>query len=163
MPRSSSSNAKIIDLLIQAYNAELETVMNYLASSVNLDGVRAEQIKSSLAKDVPAELGHAQQLARRIKILGGSVPGSQALEWSQDSLQPPKDSTDVVAVIRGVIAAEEDAVATYERIIKACEGADYPTQELAIQILGDEQEHRQEFLGFLKEYERDRSGGRRRK
>lgn len=146
----------IIALLIRAYNAELETVMNYLANSVHLDGVRAEQIKASLAADVTAELGHAQLIAKRIKTIGGTIPGSQALNWNQRSLQPPKDSTDVVAVIKGVIEAEEDAIDMYERIIKACEGSDYVTQDLAITILADEQEHRREFVGFLKEYDRSR-------
>ena len=143
----------IVNLLIGAYNAELETVMNYLAHSVNLDGVRAEQIKSSLAADVPAELGHAQILAKRMKTIGGVVPGSLALDWSQRMLQPPKKSTDIVAVIKGVIAAEEDAISRYTEIIKACDGEDYVTQDMAITILADEQEHRREFVGFLKEYE----------
>ena len=153
---SHSGDDSIIALLIRAYNAELETVMNYLANSVHLDGVRAEQIKASLAADVTAELGHAQLLAKRVKTLGGDIPGSQQLKWNQRSLQPPKDSTDVVAVIKGVIDAEEAAIAMYESIIKACEGADYVTQDLAITILGDEQEHRREFIGFLKEYDRSR-------
>jgi len=90
MPAKTKISDKIIKLLIDAYNAELETVMNYIANSVNLDGVRAEQIKSSLLKDVPAELGHAQLLARRIKTIGGQVPGSLALSWNQKSLQPPR-------------------------------------------------------------------------
>jgi bacterioferritin len=143
----------IIDLLIGAYNAEIETVMNYIAQSVNLDGVRAEQIKESLLADVPTELGHAQTLAKRIKTIGGIVPGSLQLKsWTQKRLQPSKDTTDVVAVIKGVIAAEEDAIETYQHIIDVCEGDDYVTQEMAIRILGDEQEHRREFVGFLKEY-----------
>ncbi|MCI0365845.1 MAG: hypothetical protein L0Y44_06965 [Phycisphaerales bacterium] len=153
---AAGSNADIIKLLIKAYNAELETVMNYIANSVNLDGVRAEQIKASLAADVSAELGHAQTLARRIKTLGGAAPGSQNLRWTQDSLQPPKDSTDVVSVIKGVIEAEENAIETYQTIIRTCEGIDYVTQDVAITILADEQEHRREFIGFLKEYERAR-------
>jgi len=152
MPAKSSQNTTIIKLLIDAYNAELETVMNYIANSVNLDGVRAEQIKSSLLADVPAELGHAQLIARRIKTIGGQVPGSLALSWEQKMLQPPKDTTDLVKVIKGVIAAEESAIAMYEKIIKACDGKDYVTQDMAITILADEQEHRQEFVGFLKEY-----------
>lgn len=63
-----------------------------------------------------------------------------------------KDSTDLVKVIKGVIAAEESAIGMYEKIIKACEGKDYVTQDMAVTILADEQEHRQEFVGFLKEY-----------
>ena len=52
----------------------------------------------------------AQQLAQRIKTIGGRVPGSMENEAGQKYLQPPKDTTDVVAVIRGVIAAEEAGV-----------------------------------------------------
>lgn len=143
---------KIIAELITSYRMELETVMNYLANSTNLDGVRAEEIKKSLAADITAELGHAQTLARRIKTLGGQVPGSLAFTWDQRSLQPPPDQTDVVTVIRGVIEAEEGAIAQYNKIIKLCEGTDYVTQDTCIQLLGDEEEHRREFIGFLKEY-----------
>ena len=32
---------------------------------------------------------------------------------------------------------------------------DYATEDLAITLMADEQEHRREFVGFLKEYEAD--------
>ena len=145
---------QIIQELIKAYSAELETVENYMAASVNLDGVRSDVIKKSLAADIAAELGHAQQLAARVKTIGGTVPGSLTLHRDQDYLQPPPDTTDVVTVIKGVIAAEESAIAQYNKIIKMCDGVDYATQDLAIELLGEEEEHRREFLGFLKEYEK---------
>lgn len=145
---------EIIQALEEAYWKELETVQNYIANSVNLDGVRAEEIKAALAGDVAAELGHAQQLARRIKVLGGTVPGSYEFKARQKGLQPPKDTTDVVSVIRGVIAAEEDAIDGYNRIIELCEGVDYVTQDLAITLLADEEAHREQFRSFLKEYEK---------
>lgn len=147
-------NSKIIENLTVAYAMELETVQNYIAASVNLDGVRSDVIKKALAADVAAELMHAQQLATRIKTIGGIVPGSLALPRGQKSLQPGKDTTDVVAVIKGVIAAEEAAIAQYNRLIKLCDGVDYVTQDLVIQILGGEEDHRREFIGFLKEYEK---------
>ena len=148
----ADSRNQIITELTTAYRMELETVMNYLANSTNLDGVRAEEIKKSLAADITAELGHAEMLARRIKTLGGQVPGSLALRWEQRGLQPPQDSTDLVTVIQGVIEAEDTAVQQYNKIIKLCEGTDYVTQDICIQLLGDEEEHRREFVGFLTEY-----------
>ncbi len=156
-PSNTESNEKIISLLQKSYNAELETVMNYLANAVNLDGIRAEHIKASLQADVAEELAHAQQLAARIKVIGGTVPGSLKLKWTQEAMQPPSSSTDVLAVIKGVIAAEEAAIAGYEAIIRACEGTDYVTQDLAITLLSDEQKHRREFIGYLKEIEASRS------
>ena len=146
--------AAIVDALAAAYNGELETVANYIANSENLDGVRAKHIKTALAADIAEELSHAQVLAKRIKTVGGRVPGSQALRMTQSALQPPADSTDVVAVIKGVIEAEETAIAGYRRLIEVSgDGVDPVTEDLAITLMGDEEEHRREFIGFLKEYE----------
>jgi bacterioferritin len=147
-----SVEKKIVDELIVAYWAELETVQNYLANSNNLDGVRAEEIKKALAADVTEEIGHAQQIAGRIRVLGGTVPGSAQFKAQQKTLQPPKDSTDVVSVIQGVIDAEQSAIEQYQKIIELCDGVDYPTQDLCITLMADEQNHLREFRGFLKEY-----------
>jgi bacterioferritin len=140
-----------IALLLESYSMELETVMNYLANSVNLDGVRAEEIKKSLGADVPGEIAHAQQLANRIKQLGGHIPGSASLTMG-GQIQPVTDTTDVVGVIKSVIAAEEAACAQYKKVIKAVDGEDYVTQDLCIRLLADEEEHLVQFKGFLKEY-----------
>lgn len=147
------SKENIIKELKIAYEMELETVQSYIAASVNLDGVMSKIVKQELKDDIPEELGHAQKLAERIKVLDGVVPGSFELERNQKSLQPTEDSTDVIAIIKGVIEAEEGAIAQYRKIIEICDGVDYVTQDLAIAILADEEEHRREFVGFLKEFE----------
>jgi bacterioferritin len=147
-----ATKEQIVANLAKAYNMEVETVMNYLAISLDLEGVRAEFIKQALSTDIQEELTHAQQLGNRIKQLGGSVPGSLKLKMEQQCLQPPADSTDVVEVIRGVIRAEEEAIAQYRLIIKQTEGEDYVTQDLAITLQAAEEEHRQQFEGYLKEY-----------
>lgn len=147
-------NKSIIAELTRAYWMELETVVNYLANSVNLDGVRAEEIKKSLAADITEELNHATQLANRIKTIDGYVPGSEHFLVGQKTLQPPEDTTDVVSVIKGVIDAEESAIAQYEKIIRLCDGYDFVSQDMCITLLADEQQHRREFIGFLKEYEK---------
>lgn len=144
----------IVTELKRAYAAELETVQNYLANSIDLDGVRAEEIKKSLAADIQEELGHATMLAKRIKVLGGRVPGSLELEREQKYLQPPSDSTDLITVIKGVIAAEDGAIEQYGKIIRLCDQVDFVTQDLVVGILGDEQEHRRAFVGYLTEFEK---------
>lgn len=152
------ANEEIIKELKIAYGMELETVQNYIAASVNLDGVRSDVIKKALAADITEELGHAQAIAKRIKTIGGKVPGSLALDRRQKSLQPLEDTTDVVGVIRGVIEAEEGAIAQYNKIIRICDGVDYVTQDMAITLLSGEEDHLREFMGFLTEYEKGRHG-----
>ena len=134
---------------------ELETVANYLADSVNLDGVRSELVKSALADDIAEELGHATKLANRIKQLGGLVRGAAKLEFSHSHLDERNETTDVIAVIKGAIADESAAIELYEQIINATDGVDFVTQDICIEILRDEEKHLTLFDGFLKEFDRE--------
>src|SRR5919201_5108262 len=143
----------IIELLKKAYWMEIESVMSYIAASTNPDGVRAQEIVESLQGDIQEELGHAQQFASRIKELYGVVPGSLEFQAEQSYLQPPEHQTDLVHVIKGVIEAETGAIEHYNRIIEACDGVDWVTQDMVIDILRDEEGHRRLFEGYLREYE----------
>ncbi|GAB4289087.1 MAG: hypothetical protein Kow0098_06850 [Ignavibacteriaceae bacterium] len=149
-----SDKKEIVDNLIKSYWMEIETVINYISNSVNLDGVRAEEIKKSLAADITEEISHAQTLAKRIKELDGLVPGSMDFKAEQKYLQTRTDTTDVVSVIEGVIEAENGAIEQYNKIIKLCDGVDYVTQDMCIGLLAMEESHRIEFRGFLKEYKK---------
>ncbi len=150
---NAEARERVVALLIKAYWMEIETVMSYISASVNLDGVRAQEIKESLAEDIQEELGHAQQFADRIKELYGVVPGSQDFVAEQSFLQPPAEQTDVIHVIRGVIEAETGAIEHYTRIVEEADGVDPVTQDMVIAILRDEQGHRRLFEGFMREYE----------
>src|SRR5690349_15755253 len=130
---------------------EIETVMNYITNSANPDGVRAQEIISSLQEDIQEELGHAQQFAARIKELYGVVPGSMDFTAEQGYLQPPEHQTDITHVIKGVIEAESGAIDFYNQIIEETETVDPVTQDMVIAILRDEEGHRRLFEGFLRE------------
>jgi bacterioferritin len=150
---NTEKREEVIELLKKAYWMEIETVMSYIANSVNPDGVRAQEIRESLEQDVQEELGHAQQFAERIKELYGVVPGSLEFAAEQSYLQPPDHQVDVVHIIKGVIEAEQGAIEHYSRIIEVTDGADPVTQDMVIAILRDEQGHKRLFEGFLREYE----------
>jgi bacterioferritin len=144
---------EIVGLLTKAYWMEMETVMSYLSLSAHIDGIRAEEIAEALAGDVTEELGHARRFAERIKELYGTPPGSLEFTAEQTYLQPPEDPTDVVSVIKGVIQAEAGAIEHYTRIIEACDGVDWATQDMVIEILRDEEGHMRTFERYLAEYE----------
>jgi bacterioferritin len=150
---NTEKREEIVELLKRAYWMEIETVMSYIANSVNPDGVRAQEIIESLQQDIQEELGHAQQFAARIKELYGVVPGSSEFAAEQTYLQPPEHQTDIVHVIKGVIEAETGAIEHYNRIIEATDGVDFVTQDMVIAILRDEEGHRRLFEGYLREYE----------
>ena len=150
---STEKREQIVEMLKKAYWMEIETVMSYIANSVNPDGVRAQEIIESLNEDIQEELGHAQQFAARIKELYGVVPGSMDFTPEQTYLQPPAHQTDVVHVVRGVIEAETGAIEHYNELIELTEGVDPVTNDMIIAILRDEEQHRRLFEGYLREYE----------
>ena len=82
--RSASSS---IEMLKKAYWMEIETVMSYIANTINPDGVRAREVVENLEQDIQEELGHAQQFGSRIKELYGVVPGS--LDFTARAELPP--------------------------------------------------------------------------
>jgi bacterioferritin len=149
----AAQREELLELLRKAYWMEIETVMSYIANSINPDGVRAQEIIESLQQDIQEELGHAQQFAARIKELYGVVPGSMDFTAEQDYLQPPEHQTDIVHVIKGVIEAETGAIEHYNHIIEQTDGVDWVTQDMVVTILHDEEGHRRLFEGYLREYE----------
>jgi bacterioferritin len=149
----SAEREELIEMLKKAYWMEMETVMSYTAGSINPDGVRAQEIVESLEEDIQEELGHAQRFAHRIKELYGVVPGTLEFQAEQSYLQPPEHQTDIVHVIKGVIEAETGAIEHYNHIIEFTDGLDFVTQDMVIEILGDEEGHRRLFEGYLREYE----------
>jgi bacterioferritin len=144
---------ELLEMLQKAYWMEIETVMSYVANSINPDGVRAQEIIESLKADVQEELGHALQFGTRIKELYGVVPGSMEFSPEQKYLQPPPEQTDIVHVIKGVIEAETGAIEHYNKIIEFTDEIDPVTNDMVITILRDEEGHKRLFEGFLREYE----------
>ena len=144
---------KLLGMLTKAYWMEIETVMNYLSTSINPDGVRAREVVEHVEKEIQEELGHAKQFGDRIKELYGVVPGSMDFAPEQKYLQPPDQQTDVVSIIKGVIEAEKGAIEHYSKVVEFCDDADLVTQDMVIDILRDEQGHLRLFEGFLREFE----------
>lgn len=141
----------LIEMLHTAYRMELEIVMSYLASAINAQGIRAQGVAASLRTDIHGELDHAQRFAERIAQLQGLVPGPLDFRAQRSYLQPAATSTDVIHVLTGLIDAHIDAIEHYDRIIEVSEGIDWVTHHLAIEILQDEEGHRQLFQGYLRE------------
>ena len=59
----------------------------------------------------------------------------------------------MLAVIDGVIEAEAGAIDHYMKIIETCDGVDWATQDMVIEILRDEESHLRTFERYRREFE----------
>ena len=55
------------------------------------------------------------------------------------------------STLLGAIKSEDAAIAQYERIIRLCDGHDFVTLDLVIELLIDERERRQRLAALLAE------------
>ena len=142
---------EIIAALKRAYAGEFETLQNYVAHGVHLQGTVPEVIGTSLEASISQKLKNVRRLARRINVLGGRVPGSLELPRIQDYLQPAAEKADALTVIDGVLRASAAAIAGYETIIALTEGNDYLTQDLVIDLLSHERDLHKLFTSLLRD------------
>jgi ferritin-like protein len=145
---------KVSEILVElqiSYATEIEIIQDYLANATDLEGARAEPIKELFDEQVQTALGHARRLAKRIKALAGRVPRSSELSTVPKDLPPPGDITDVDSALIGAIKSEDAAIAQYERLIRLCDGHDFVTLDLVIELLVDEREGRQRLVALLAE------------
>lgn len=150
------TDKKVKELLEKAYFAEVETIINYMSWSVNLETFDGRDVAEELEKDITEEQNHALRLGKRLKMLGYNVKPSFEIRknFEQEKLNNIHHNENVESVIRGVIAAEEDAIKTYKELITiARKNEDYGTARLAEELLIDEEEHLQEFKDLLKEFQ----------
>ena len=139
--------SEIVAELKSSYAAEIEVIVNYLAQATNLEGPRAEPIKEWLDEEVQTALGHARRLARRINVLEGKVPTSRELSRVQKASCPV--AADANHVLLDAIKAADATITRYERIIELCDGRDFVTLDLIIELLVDERERKQRLIAFL--------------
>jgi ferritin-like protein len=138
--------SEIVAELKVSYAAEIEVIEIYLAQASNLEGPRAEPIKEWLDLEVETGLSHARRLARRINALEGKVPASPKLSKLQK--ESAAGATDVDSVLLGAIKTADTAITQYEKIIELCDGHDFVTLDLVIELLVDERERKQQLMGF---------------
>jgi bacterioferritin len=140
----------VVELQI-SYATEIETIQNYLANAADLEGARAEAIKELFDEQVQTALGHARRLAKRINALGGRVPRSSELPRIHKDLPLPIDTTDVDSALIDAIKSQDAAIAQFDRIIRICDGHDFVTIDLVIELLVDQRERRQRLVELLAE------------
>ena len=152
--------SEVVAELRISYATEIEIIENYLANAANLEGgARAEAIKNLFDEEVSTALGHARRLAKRINTLEGRVPGPLELPRADKGLRPP-DVADVDIAVHDAIESEDAAIAQYEQIIRFCDGHDFVTLDLAIELLVDERERRQRLVSLLQGSNVDSAQGR---
>jgi bacterioferritin len=122
---------KILGLLNQALADELAAIFQYMWHHFQGEGIESSSIRDLFRATALDEMRHAEVLAERITLLGGTPTHQPG---------PIKFGGDLRKMLKDDLDGEEEAVTFYRDAVKVC-GDDPTTRRLFETLLEDEERH----------------------
>lgn len=142
-PKEANTNQVLIDGLNGDLSREYSAAIQYIQHAAVITGAQYMAIAEEMLVHADEEMGHAKELANKIDYIGG-VPVVE--------ITPAKTSTDPLEMIAQDKASEEEAIQRYKERIKQAEDAgEVAIKQMLIEILSDEEEHRNDLMIALGE------------
>lgn len=136
-----STNSELLDGLNHAMNREVSTFLRYLLQASKIKGAEWSSVREIYKKEVMDEIGHAQYLADKIVMLGGTPR-------LKPDLSPPPD--DIREMLKRDIAEEQVDVKGYQKLAAMAEKEGLAELKIRMEDqAADEARHAEEMLRLL--------------
>ncbi len=141
---------KVIGLLNEALATELVCVLRYKFHYYMASGIHSQSVKEEFLEHANEEQQHADQIAERIKQLGGK-PEMNPDILSGRSHSEYKEGNSLADMIREDLIAERIAIESYRDIIRFLGDKDPTSKRLMEEVLAKEEEHADDLADLLVE------------
>jgi bacterioferritin len=139
---------KAIGILNEALATEIVCVLRYRFHYYMATGIHSTAVADEFAEHAAEEQQHAEQIAERIKQLGGK-PDLNPATLVQRSHSEYKEGTSLIDMIREDLVAERIAIESYREIIQFFGDEDPTSRVLMEEILAKEEEHADDLADLL--------------
>lgn len=141
----------VTDILNEALATELVCVLRYKRHFFMASGSNAQSAAAEFLEHANQEQQHADQIAARIVQLGGEPDFSpEGLATRSHAEYVEGDS--LIDMIKEDLVAERIAIDSYREIIAWLGTRDPTTRRMMEEVLAVEEEHAEDLLGLLDEY-----------
>lgn len=143
---------EIVDLLNQGIAAELNDAYRYLSLAKLASGIHSGAVAELFERTAQDEWGHVALLMERLVQLGGrpmAAPAEAANRSYAPYLEPPKDDTDLRAMLEDSLEGERAAIRFYQQLFERTRNVDPVTAQIARDALADEIDDEDEMERFL--------------
>lgn len=139
MAQAKKGNLK--EMLNDAIAREIQVSVQYMWQHVQCVGLKGEVVKGTFKKFAVTEMKHAEAIAERLVMLGGTPTTKPT------PIVVGKNVDEMLKIDKKV---EDEAIAMYRTVIALAQAeGDYTTANLFMGILADEEEHAAAFESFL--------------
>jgi bacterioferritin len=151
---------QVIGILNEALATEIVCVLRYKFHYFMASGIHSQSVKAEFLEHANEEQQHADQIAERIKQLGGKPEMNPSILTNR-SHSEYKEGTSLADMIREDLIAERIAIESYRDIIQFLGDKDTTSKRLMEQILAKEEEHADDMADLLFAVEPDTGEGSR--
>jgi len=149
---------QVIGLLNDALCTEIMCVLRYRFHYFMATGIHSAGIAAEFLEHANEEQQHADQLARRVKQLGGK-PEMNPVEIARRSHSEYREGSSLAEMLREDLIAERIAIETYRDMVGFFGDKDPTSRVLLESILAKEEEHADEIADLLFEVGAPRGEG----
>jgi bacterioferritin len=139
---------RAIGILNEALATEIVCVLRYRFHYYMATGIHSTAVADEFAEHAREEQEHAEQIAERIKQLGGK-PDLNPATLIQRSHSEYKEGTSLVDMIREDLVAERIAIESYREMIQFFGDKDPTSRRMMEVILAKEEEHADDLADLL--------------
>jgi bacterioferritin len=139
---------RAIGVLNEALATEIVCVLRYQFHYYMATGIHSTAVAEEFREHAREEQEHAEQIAERIKQLGGK-PDMNPATLVQRSHSEYKEGTSLVDMIREDLVAERIAIESYREMIEFFGDKDPTSRRMMEHILAKEEEHADDLADLL--------------
>jgi len=150
---------KAIAVLNEALATEIVCVLRYRFHYFMATGIHSQAAKQEFLEHANEEQQHADQIAERIKQLGGK-PDMNPADLASRSHSEYKEGGTLAEMLREDLIAERIAIESYRDMIRFFGEKDPTTRRMLEEILAKEEEHADDIADLL--YAQGENGDARR-
>ena len=139
---------RAVAILNEALATELVCVLRYKFHYFMATGIHSQAAKEEFLEHAGEEQEHADQIAERIKQLGGK-PEMNPATLTGNSHSEYKEGTTVADMLKEDLIAERIAIESYRDMIRFFGDKDTTTKRMLEEILAKEEEHADDLADLL--------------
>jgi bacterioferritin len=139
---------RAVAILNEALATELVCVLRYKFHYFMATGIHSQAAKAEFLEHAKEEQEHADQIAERIKQLGGKPEMNPAV-FANNAHSEYREGTSLVDMLKEDLIAERIAIESYREIAKFFGEKDSTSRRMIEEILAKEEEHADDLTDLL--------------
>jgi bacterioferritin len=139
---------KAIAVLNEALATELVCVLRYKFHYFMATGIHSQAVKEEFLEHAKEEQEHADEIAERIKQLGGKPEMNPAI-FASNAHSEYKEGTTLVEMLKEDLIAERIAIESYREMARFFGEKDSTSRRMIESILAKEEEHADDLTDLL--------------